>query len=235
MDKAANAIPLLALDHVSRAFDGGKIVGQLDTSLIVWRGELIAIHGPSGSGKSTLLNLTCGVDLPTGGAVTFDGLENPTPAQWARLRATRIGVISQDFNLLAGLTARENVEAAMFGRLSHAADRRREALRCLEEVGVARCAPQLPPRLSGGERRRVGIARALANDPDLLLADEPTSNLDTASGAAVLALLLDLHRRRGMTLIIVTHDATVIEQCPRRIRILDARIVEDETREDVAA
>jgi putative ABC transport system ATP-binding protein len=234
-ESTAGETPLLDLESVSRTFDGGRIVGQAQTTLRVRRGELIAISGPSGSGKSTLLNLFCGIDLPTSGRVVFDGQAAPSPAAWARLRARRIGVISQDFNLLPALTAVENVEAAMFGRLRHASERRREALRRLDEVGIAHRANQRPPTLSGGERRRVAIARSLANDPDLILADEPTSNLDSATGAEVLALLLDLQRQRGMTLIIVTHDASVIARCPRRIRMLDARIVADDAGGERAA
>jgi putative ABC transport system ATP-binding protein len=234
-EPSANDTPLLELEHVARTFDGGRIVGQADTTLSIRRGELIAISGPSGSGKSTLLNLICGIDAPTSGRVSFAGLARPSAAEWARLRARRIGVISQDFNLLPALSAVENVEAAMFGRVARAADRRREALARLAEVGVAHRARQRPPTLSGGERRRVAIARSLANDPDLILADEPTSNLDSATGAEVLALLLGLHRARGVTLVIVTHDATVIDRCPRHLRMLDARIVADDAHAELAA
>jgi putative ABC transport system ATP-binding protein len=219
--------PLLVVADVERAFDGGRIVALRGVSLRLDRGELVAVHGPSGSGKSTLFNLMAGLDEPTAGSVAFDGLKAPDPARWTALRAGRIGLVFQDFNLLPTLTAAENVEVAMFPGLRHAADRRRRALVALDEVGTGKCAGQLPSALSGGERRRVGIARGLANHPELLLADEPTANLDSAAGAAVMELLLGLHKRRGMTLVVVTHDAAVIRACPRHIRLLDGRIAED--------
>jgi putative ABC transport system ATP-binding protein len=219
--------PLLALDHVGRVFDGGRIVGQKDTTLSIARGELVAIHGPSGSGKSTLLNLMSGIDRPTSGHIAFDGLADPSPAAWARLRASRIGVICQDFHLLPALTAVENVEIAAFGQIRDAKVRREAAMARLAEAGVGHCIGQRPPQLSGGERRRVGVARALINGPELLLADEPTSNLDSVTGAAVMDLLLELHARRGVTLVIVTHDPTVLARCPRRIRMQDALVAED--------
>lgn len=226
----ASRAPLLRLQEAGRSFDDGRIVALWPTSLSIDAGELVAVTGASGSGKSTLLNLLGGVDAPNTGQVAFDGESGLTPGDWASLRARRIGIISQDFNLLPALTAVENVEIALFNRLRHAADRRREALARLDEAGVAAIADRLPPQLSGGERRRVGIARALANNPDLLLADEPTSNLDSVSGAAVLELLLSLHRSRGVTLIIVTHDASVVDSCPRHIRMADGRVIGDERR-----
>lgn len=219
--------PILKLDSVGRTFDDGRIVGVDNVSLEVGREELIALHGQSGCGKSTLINLMAGLDQPTSGTVAFDGLQSPDPDRWTALRASRLGVVFQDFNLLATLTAAENVEAAMFGRVRSARERRRLALRRLEDVGIPECADRLPPQLSGGERRRVALARGLANDPDVILADEPTSNLDSASGAQVIDLMLALHSRGGMAMIIVTHDPDLIARCQRRIAMLDGRIVED--------
>jgi ABC-type lipoprotein export system ATPase subunit len=218
---------LIALDRVERAFDGGRIMALRGVSLVIQRGELIAVHGPSGSGKSTLLNLMAGLDAPTAGSVTFDAHTAPRPAQWTRLRAGQIGLVFQDFALMPTLTASENVELAMFGQVRGGGARQRRALAALASVGVSQCAGQLPAELSGGQRRRVGVARSLANRPALLLADEPTGNLDTEAGAAVMALLLGLHAQSGMTLLIVTHDVDVIARCPRRIRLLDGRIAED--------
>lgn len=219
--------PMLRLIGVSRQFDSGNIVALRDVSLDLHAGDLVAITGPSGSGKTTLLNIMAGLDRPTSGSVTFAGITSPSAAAWTRLRATRLGVIFQEFNLLPTLSAVENVEVAMFGVVPSAVLRRRRALERLEEVAVAYCAHRRPAELSAGERRRVGIARSLANDPDILLADEPTSNLDTTTAAAVLDLLFRLQRRRGMAMAIVTHDPVVIARCPCCLHIVDGRLVGD--------
>lgn len=227
-------LPLLRLSGAGRSFDNGRIVALWPTTLKVDQGELLAVTGASGSGKSTLLNMLSGIDAPNSGQVQFKTVTAPTAVQWAALRARTIGVISQDFNLLPALTAVENVEVAMIGRLRGSHERRQEALARLAEAGVAEVANRKPPELSGGERRRVGVARALANNPELVLADEPTSNLDSVTGAAVLQLLLSLHADRGVTMIIVTHDANVVEQCPRHIAMADGRILSDERRAERA-
>jgi putative ABC transport system ATP-binding protein len=224
---AEAADPLLVLDGVKRVFDGGRIAALRGISLRLERGDLVALYGPSGSGKSTLLNLMAGLDEPSAGTVTFDGLLAPNRARWTELRGERIGLVFQDFNLIPTLTASENVEVAMFGRVRNRTERRMRALAALTEVGVSHCATRLPNELSGGERRRVGVARSLVNQPELLLADEPTGNLDMVAGAAVTQLLLDLHKSRGMTLVLVTHDPAVIRCCSRRIRLVDGHIVED--------
>ena len=204
-----------------------EIIGVADVSLDIGREELIALHGQSGCGKSTLINLMAGLDQPTSGTVYFGGQASPSPDQWTALRASRIGIVFQDFNLLPTLTAAENVEAAMFGSTPSARERHETALARLDDVGILECASRLPPQLSGGERRRVALARGLANQPDILLADEPTSNLDSASGAQVMELMLSLHGRGGMAMVIVTHDHGLIDRCPRRIAMLDGRVVED--------
>lgn len=220
----ASAPPTLMLDRVGRSFDEGRIIGLAEVSMNILPGELVAIHGPSGCGKSTLLNLMSGMDTPTEGTVTFEGLTSPSARAWTRLRASRIGLVFQDFNLLPTMTAVENVELAMFGNLRSASARRREAMARLAQVGVEDIAERRPPQLSGGERRRVAIARSLANNPVLLLADEPTSNLDSATGAAVIDLLLRLHDGGGLTLVVVSHDTPLIEQCPRRILLRDGKV-----------
>jgi putative ABC transport system ATP-binding protein len=217
---------LLTLDSVSRVFDGGTIAALTGVSLHIGPNELVAIHGASGSGKSTLLNLMAGLDTPSSGRVLFNGA-SPTQDEWTRLRASNIGIVFQEFNLLPTLSAAENVEVAMFGAGTRAQARQEVALARLGETGIAYCAERLPPTLSGGERQRVSIARSLANAPALLLADEPTSSLDSKAGADVLDLLLALHRNRKLTLVIVTHDRTVIARCPRRVRLSDGKIVED--------
>lgn len=228
MSAAEPGQPLLRLDDVSRLFDSGHIMALQGISLAIHPGDLVAITGPSGSGKTTLLNIMAGLDRPSSGRVTFAGTASLSPAEWTRLRASRLGVIFQEFNLLPTLSALENVEIAMFGVVPSAATRRRQALARLGEVGVAYCAGRRPAQLSAGERRRVGIARSLANDPEILLADEPTSNLDTASAAAVLDLLFRIHRARGMAMAMVTHDPAVIARCQHCLHIVDGRIVDND-------
>ena len=223
----AEGVPLVRLEQASRSFDDGRIVALQAVDLAVGHSELVAVHGPSGSGKSTLFNLMAGLDRPSTGTVSFDGRSTPTRAEWAGLRRQRIGLVFQEFNLLPTLTAVENIEVAMFGMVRRATERRRRALDQLAAMGMADCANRLPQQLAGGERRRVGVARALVNSPALLLADEPTANLDSANGAMVAQLLLELHRDHGMALVIITHDPWLIAQCPRRIRLLDGRATED--------
>jgi putative ABC transport system ATP-binding protein len=223
----AEDAPLVRLEQASRSFDDGRIVALQAVDLAVGHAELVAVHGPSGSGKSTLFNLMAGLDRPSTGTVSFDGRSTPTRAEWASLRRQRIGLVFQEFNLLPTLTAVENIEVAMFGMVRRATERRRRALDQLAAMGMADCANRLPQQLAGGERRRVGVARALVNSPALLLADEPTANLDSANGAMVAQLLLELHRDHGMALVIITHDPWLIAQCPRCIRLLDGRATED--------
>ena len=221
------AVPLVRLEQAGRSFDGARIVALRAVDVAIGRGDLVAVYGPSGSGKSTLFNLMAGLDRPNTGTVAFDGRRMPTPTEWANLRRRRIGLVFQDFNLLPTLTAVENIEVAMFGEVRGAAERRRRALDHLAAMGIAHCANRRPQLLAGGERRRVSVARALVNNPDLLLADEPTANLDSATGAMVAELLLELHRSTGMALVIITHDPDLIAQCPRRLRMLDGRATED--------
>ncbi|MGQ0588403.1 MAG: ABC transporter ATP-binding protein [Sphingosinicella sp.] len=218
---------ILVIEGVRREFDGGSIVALDGVSLSIGRRDLTAVHGPNGSGKSTLLNLMGGLDLPTSGTVSFDGRRSPKPAEWTALRAGTIGIIFQEFNLLPTLTASENVQVAMFGVVPSPAERRDRAIALLDEVGIGHCAGRFPPQLSGGERQRVSIARSLANGPVLLLADEPTSNLDSKAGAALIELLIALWRERGIALVIVTHDRAVLESCARRIGMMDGRVTED--------
>lgn len=224
----AGTAPILALDGVSRSFDDGRIVGVDNVTLDIGRSEVAAVYGPSGSGKSTLLNLMAGLDVPTRGTVAYDGRIVPSAAGWTRLRGERIGIVFQDFNLLPTLTASENIEVAIFGRVSPAAERRRRAAARLAEVGLAHCARRLPRELSGGERRRVGIARALVNDPELLLADEPTANLDSHVGGQVLEMFRALAKQENRALLIVTHDPNVRSIADRVLRIRDGELVGDE-------
>jgi putative ABC transport system ATP-binding protein len=217
---------LVELNQVRREFDGGRIVALHGISLSIEEGETLAIVGPSGSGKSTLLNLLCGLDHPTSGEVKFEGRTVTGRLDWRRIRARHVGIVFQSFCLLPELTARENVEVAISTNLSDK-ERRARSLDLLEAVGLAERADNKPPRLSGGERQRVAIARALINRPRLVLADEPTGNLDQSTGRSVLDLLLGVVRSRGATLAMITHEPLVAASCGRRVKIVDGRIASD--------
>jgi predicted ABC-type transport system involved in lysophospholipase L1 biosynthesis ATPase subunit len=225
--------PLIALRGVSRLHDAGAIAALRDVDLDIMAGECVAIVGASGSGKSTLVNLLCGIDQASAGAVLWEGRPLNTQGEWARLRRLGIGIVFQDFNLIPTLTALENVELALLGRGESAPNRRERAATVLDRVSLAHRTGSLIPKLSGGERQRVAIARAIANGPRLLLADEPTGNLDSASAAVVVDLLFKLHAG-GMTLVLVTHDDELAERCARRVRIRDGMIVGD-SRDAVSA
>jgi putative ABC transport system ATP-binding protein len=222
------AVPVIELSDVSRRYDGGP--PALDgVSLTINAGESVAILGPSGSGKSTLLNLVAGLDRPTSGTVTVDGarVDQLGEGASARYRRAKIGMVFQFFNLLDDLSVADNVmvpaQVAGMGRAAAA----RRAAELLGALGVARHATAYPGRLSGGERQRVAVARALINRPALLLADEPTGALDTASGADVRRLLNDLHAD-GQTILLVTHDLALAEACATRtVSLVDGRIATD--------
>jgi putative ABC transport system ATP-binding protein len=215
---------LVEAERVSRAYDGGRIEALSEVTLAITKGESVAVMGASGSGKSTLLNILCGLDSPTAGRVLVDGRDPASSRAWAAVRARRIGIVFQSFNLLPALSACENVEVPMFGVVRGAVARRRRALDLLDEVGLAARARHRPFELSGGERQRVAIARSLANDPALLLADEPTGSLDSKNAAAIVDLLLDLQWTRGMGLMIVTHDPDIARAAARQITMRDGRI-----------
>ena len=216
--------PLIALVHVRREFDKGQIVAIDDVSLEVERGESVAITGPSGSGKSTVLNLMCGLDMPTGGEVQFDGKRIDGRVDWARVRARRMGFVFQNFCLIPNLTAKENVEVALLGQISGVRARADRANALLAGLGLAGRTHLHPPNLSGGERQRVAIARALANRPDVIVADEPTGSLDRKSSRAIMEILVGLQRDAGTALVVVTHDPEVAAICGRKIELVDGRI-----------
>jgi putative ABC transport system ATP-binding protein len=220
--------PLIELRDVSRRYDTGPPALR-DASLTVRAGEAVAVLGPSGSGKSTLLNLVAGLDRPDTGTVTVDGVrvDRLGEAAAARYRRAKIGMVFQFFNLLDDLSVVDNVvlPARLAGLGRREAQRRADAL--LESLGIARHARAFPGRLSGGERQRVAVARALMNRPPLLLADEPTGALDSASGQDVARLLRDLNDD-GQTLMVVTHDLDLAQSCTRRtVRLADGRIAAD--------
>ncbi len=219
---------MIALAGVSRAFDDGAIVALKSVDLAIDAGECVAILGPSGSGKSSIVNLLSGIDRPTGGRVLWNGTPVASRRAWARLRRREIGIVFQEFHLLPTLTARENVEIALMGHGIPAENRRARAETVLERVGLAHRTDNLPHALSGGERQRVAIARAIVNAPRLLLADEPTGNLDSANTEAVADLLFNLQRDTGMTLVLVTHDEHLAARCRRCVRIRDGEVADDQ-------
>jgi macrolide transport system ATP-binding/permease protein len=213
---------------VGRRFPGDPPVDALsDVDLAVSEGEWVAIVGPSGSGKSTLLNIVGCLDEHTSGSYQFDGVEvsELTDKQRAGLRCRRIGFVFQSFHLLAHRSVTENVMLADVYRRAPVRDRRSRALAALDTVGLVHRAEFLPTRLSGGERQRVAIARALSGSPRLLLCDEPTGNLDSASTANVLELLGQLNER-GVTIVVITHDQNVAGRAGREVRMTDGRLVE---------
>jgi putative ABC transport system ATP-binding protein len=224
---------MISLSRVSKRFDGKRQVTALsEIDLVVEKGEMVSIVGPSGSGKSTLLNLIGGLDRPTAGEVRVGGqaLAGLTDDQLTLVRRDTIGFIFQFFNLLPSLSCQENVALPLHLRgwpRRKAVERARELLQLVQLGGRM---DHLPEELSGGERQRTAIARALSIYPPVLLADEPTGNLDSQTGAEILRLIQDLHHRLGSTVLIVTHDLTVARACPRTITIRDGRVVGDERR-----
>jgi putative ABC transport system ATP-binding protein len=206
---------------------GGVVVPALDgVDFTVFRGEFLALVGPSGSGKSTMLNLIGALDRPSQGELFVDGLSlgAATEPQWVRHRRERVGFIFQSFNLLPTFSAVENVEMPLTLAEVARPERRRRALELLASVGLAPRALHRPTELSGGEKQRVAIARALANRPPLLLADEPTGNLDSKTGALILDLLCGLLRSQQLTMILVTHDLQLAARADRIIHLQDGRI-----------
>jgi putative ABC transport system ATP-binding protein len=226
-DKIGHSGALIALRGISRLHDGGAIPALRNVDLQIIAGASVAIVGASGSGKSSLVNLLCGIDHPTAGTVFWCGRPIHTQQNWARLRRQSIGIIFQEFNLIPTLTALENVELALLGHRLSANLRYARAAGVLERVGLASRMHHIVTRLSGGERQRVAIARAVVNEPKLLLADEPTGNLDSVSAANVADLLFKLCETAGMALILVTHDDALAARCQREVRIRDGVIVSD--------
>ena len=224
---------VLELDEVSKVYGeeragGFRVAALRGVSFTVERGELVAIVGPSGSGKSTLLHVMGTLERPSSGVVRIDGIDAAalSDGDLSRLRAREIGFVFQQFFLAEHATVHENVADGLLYTGAPAAERYARATEALEQVGLSHRATFKPTKLSGGERQRVAIARALVGRPAIVLADEPTGNLDSATGAAIMELLRALNDA-GATILMITHDAGLAEQLPRRIRVLDGEVVSD--------
>jgi ABC-type lipoprotein export system ATPase subunit len=217
---------LLEARGLVKTYDDGRVEALRGVDATIAAGEYVAITGASGSGKSTLLHLLGGLDTATKGEVLFRGAELGTAVDLDGYRSQHVGFIFQAFHLLPTLRAVENVQVAMLATHQRANDRAERAATLLEELGLKHRINHYPNELSAGERQRVAIARALANDPTILLADEPTGNLDSVNSAHIMDILIGIQQRRGMTLVIVTHENDIANSAPRRIRVRDGRIEE---------
>jgi putative ABC transport system ATP-binding protein len=230
--------PLIALQGITRIFGAGEIAVRAldDVDMTVERGEFVAIMGPSGSGKSTAMNVIGCLDSPSGGQYLFNGVEvgRLSRDQRALLRRHYLGFVFQGYNLLPRMSALHNVELPLIYKGLSRAERRAAAAEALDKVGLAHRAHHDPSQLSGGQQQRVAIARALAGKPELLLADEPTGNLDTKTSVEIMEILSDLNRREGLTIIMVTHEPDMADYAERLIWMVDGRIERD-TRKSKAA
>jgi putative ABC transport system ATP-binding protein len=221
---------MYTLTDVTKTYSQSKrqVVALNDVTLNIPDGQLVAIQGPTGGGKSTLLQMLGALDRPTSGSVELgaDSLSKQHDGRLAKIRAKEIGFVFQGFNLIPTLTAQENVETALAPLKVSAADRKRRAAEALASVGLADRGNHLPSELSGGQQQRVAIARALVKDPEVLLADEPTGNLDEETRDEIMDLLEGLWRDRGLTVVIVTHDTAVAKRAQRRLHIKHGQVRE---------
>ena len=222
-----SASALLEAKALTREFDEGQVKALRGVDFSIKEGDFVAIVGPSGSGKSTLLQLLGALDRPTSGTLLYHGnslADDPNPAAY---RAREVGFIFQAFHLLPTFTAAENVQIPMFETNRSVSERTERARELLKLVGLEDRQDHFPSKLSGGERQRVAIARSLANGPSLLLADEPTGNLDSENAHSVLELLIRLQQEQGRTMVLVTHDPTIAERAGRILRMKDGQVVSD--------
>ena len=230
MSTSPTAPPLIRLDNLSKVFytDEVETHALAGIHLEIQKGDYVAIAGPSGCGKSTLLSILGLLDSPTDGLYQLNGnaVQDLDLAQRARIRNREIGFIFQSFNLIGDLTVFENVELPLTYRGMRAAERRERSQKALERVGMGHRAKHLPSQLSGGQQQRVAVARALVGEPSILLADEPTGNLDSRNGDAVMELMRDLHRN-GSTICMVTHDPRFARHADRTVHLFDGRVVDE--------
>ncbi|HEY7411076.1 MAG TPA: ABC transporter ATP-binding protein [Vicinamibacteria bacterium] len=234
----SSAEPLIKLEGLTKVFTADEVETHAlaGIHLEIREGEYVAISGPSGCGKSTLLSILGLLDSPTEGAYLLNGrpVQGLSAAERARIRNREVGFIFQSFNLIGDLTVYENVELPLTYRGVGAAERRERVQRSLERVGMGHRAKHLPSQLSGGQQQRVAVARALVGQPKVLLADEPTGNLDSRNGEAVMELLRDLHRA-GSTIVMVTHDVRFARHAERTVHLFDGRVVSEEEAARAAA
>ena len=223
--------PIISMTDITKVYSvGGEEVRALDgANLTIREGEFVSIIGPSGSGKSTLMNIIGCLDVADSGEYILDGqsIEQYSEEELARIRNRKIGFIFQSFNLLSRMSAQANVELPLIYQRTHINERKESASRALARVGLASRANHKPAELSGGQQQRVAIARALATNPAILLADEPTGNLDSKTGEDIMALFHELHDA-GDTIVLITHNEEIAKQAERRIRIMDGRVSEVE-------
>ena len=225
----ASGKPIITMTGITKVYSvGGEEVRALDgANLTIHEGEFVSIIGPSGSGKSTLMNIIGCLDVADSGEYILDGqsIEQYSEEELAKIRNKKIGFIFQNFNLLSRMSALSNVELPLIYQRIHLNDRKEKAQRALDRVGLSDRSSHKPSELSGGQQQRVAIARALATDPAILLADEPTGNLDSKTGDDIMALFHELHRA-GDTIVLITHNEEIAKQAQRRIRIMDGRVTE---------
>ena len=225
----ASGKPIITMTDITKVYSvGGEEVRALDgANLTIREGEFVSIIGPSGSGKSTLMNIIGCLDVADSGEYILDGqsIEQYSEEELAKIRNKKIGFVFQNFNLLSRMSAFSNVELPLIYQRMHVSERKQKAQRALDRVGLSDRSSHKPAELSGGQQQRVAIARALATDPAILLADEPTGNLDSKTGEDIMALFHELHRA-GDTIVLITHNEEIAKQAQRRIRIMDGRVSE---------
>jgi len=227
---SSNGHCMIRVSDVVMRYPDGDVTALDHVSLCIQRGEYMTILGPSGCGKSTLLNLIGALNSPTSGEVYYEGQPLSKLPSLDRFRSETIGFVFQAFHLLPTLTALENVQVPMFVKTRSVSERVKRARELLTRVGLSHRMNSLPNKLSIGERQRAALARALANEPSILLADEPTGNLDSKNGEEILDLFASLHREQGMTLVVITHSAEVAQRSEREVHLSDGRIVRDDRR-----
>lgn len=223
--------PIIHLHNVWKSYrlDSVEVTALRGVNLDIYKGDFVSIQGPSGSGKSTLMHLIGALDIPTRGHIELDGhnIETMSESDLATIRGKKIGFVFQQFNLIPTLNAIENVTFPMIFQKKDSIDRLGIANRLLDEVGMSHRKKHLPTQISGGETQRIAIARALANDPDIILADEPTGNLDSKTGHAIMKMFVELHQKFGKTIIIVTHDPYIAQYAHKKVNIIDGEIMHD--------